>query len=80
MVVAVDGKTITFRTQLREAIASHPGREITLSVLRDGKLSFVTGSPGLPHSGMSSSWNRTDPECWRTCCPGSAATARWSTA
>jgi regulator of sigma E protease len=37
MVVAVDGKTITFRTQLREAIASHPGREITLSVLRDGK-------------------------------------------
>jgi regulator of sigma E protease len=37
VVVAVDGKTITFRTQLREAIASHPGREITLSVLRDGK-------------------------------------------
>jgi regulator of sigma E protease len=36
VVVAVNGKTITFRTQLREAIASHPGREITLSVLRSG--------------------------------------------
>ena len=36
VILAVDDKTITFRTELREAIASHPGRPITLSILRNG--------------------------------------------
>ncbi len=34
VIVAVNGETITFRTQLRDAIASHPGQQITVSILR----------------------------------------------
>ena len=36
-IVAVNGQRITFRTELREAIASHPGQQITLSILRGGQ-------------------------------------------
>jgi regulator of sigma E protease len=35
-ITAIDGRTITFRTQLRQAIASHPGKTMTVSILRDG--------------------------------------------
>ncbi len=36
VIVAVDGKPITFSSQLRDAIAKKPNQEIKLSVLRDG--------------------------------------------
>jgi regulator of sigma E protease len=37
VVLAVDGQTITFRAQLRDAIVKKPGQEITVSVLRNGQ-------------------------------------------
>ncbi|MGE3176617.1 MAG: RIP metalloprotease RseP [Vicinamibacterales bacterium] len=45
VIVAVDGQRIAFRTQLREAIASHPGQELTLSILRDGQPMELTVTP-----------------------------------
>jgi regulator of sigma E protease len=36
VVLAVDGQTITFESQLREAIAKHPDRPITLTIRRGG--------------------------------------------
>ena len=36
VITAIDGRTITFRTQLRQAIASHPGQTMTVSILRNG--------------------------------------------
>jgi regulator of sigma E protease len=36
VIAAVNGRPIVFRTQLREAIASHPGQQITVSILRNG--------------------------------------------
>ena len=36
VITAIDGRTITFRTQLRQAIASHPGKTMTVAILRDG--------------------------------------------
>lgn len=36
VIVAIDGKRITFRTELREAIMAHPNQPIAMSILRDG--------------------------------------------
>lgn len=36
VIVAVNDQNITFRTDLRKAIASRPGQQITLSILRNG--------------------------------------------
>jgi regulator of sigma E protease len=36
VIVAVDGKPITFSTQFREAIAKHPEQTMGLSIIRDG--------------------------------------------
>lgn len=45
IVTAVDGKRITFRTELREAIASHPEQPITVSLLRNGQPLEVQVTP-----------------------------------
>ncbi|MGE3507917.1 MAG: RIP metalloprotease RseP [Vicinamibacterales bacterium] len=37
IVLAIDGKRITFRGELRQAIVSRPGQEMTMSVLRNGQ-------------------------------------------
>ncbi len=37
VITAVNGTRVTFRGELREAIASHPEQPITLSLLRDGQ-------------------------------------------
>jgi regulator of sigma E protease len=52
-VVAIDGQTITFGAELKDAIASHPDQQISMSILRDGKPMTIlatpvkTGSQGL---------------------------------
>ncbi len=45
VIVAVNGKPITFRTHLRKAIASHPGQEITLSIVRAGSPISIQVTP-----------------------------------
>jgi regulator of sigma E protease len=45
VVVAVDGKTITFGSQLKEAIASKPDQPIALSILRDGSPQTIKATP-----------------------------------
>ena len=58
-ILAVDGVTITFRSQLMEAIARHPGQTFTLSVLREEERLELeatpercTDKPGCPPSGV----------------------------
>jgi regulator of sigma E protease len=47
VVVAVNGAPITFGTHLREAIASRPEQQITLSILRGGAPLDVKATPAL---------------------------------
>jgi regulator of sigma E protease len=46
VIVAVDGKPMTFLTQLREAIASRPEQPMTVSILRDGVRQDLVVTPG----------------------------------
>jgi regulator of sigma E protease len=49
VIVAVDGKPITFSTQFREAIAKHPEKAMNLSIVRGGAsqtLSLTAGRKG----------------------------------
>lgn len=45
VIVAVNDRRITFRTDLRRAIASHPGQEITLAILRNGSPMSIRVTP-----------------------------------
>jgi regulator of sigma E protease len=45
VIVAVDDRPIVFRTDLRKAIAASPGREIRLSILRDGMPMTLQATP-----------------------------------
>jgi regulator of sigma E protease len=45
VVVAVDGKPITFSFQLKQAIASRPEQVITLSILRGGQQQSIQATP-----------------------------------
>jgi regulator of sigma E protease len=45
VIAAVNGKTITFRSQLMDAIATHPEQPVTISVLRDGHRLDIQASP-----------------------------------
>lgn len=45
VVIAIDGETITFRTQLQEAIARHADRPITLTIERAGQQLVVPVTP-----------------------------------
>jgi regulator of sigma E protease len=45
VVAAIDGKTITFASQLKDAIAKHPDQAITLSILRDGQPVTLQATP-----------------------------------
>jgi regulator of sigma E protease len=46
VILTIDGKPITFQWQLREAIASHPERPMSMTVLRDGTEHTLTVTPG----------------------------------
>jgi regulator of sigma E protease len=46
VIVAVDGKPITFHWHLREAIAKHPEQPMRLSILREGQPKDITVTPG----------------------------------
>ena len=50
VIAAVDGKTISTSSQLRDAIAKHGNKEITLSILRDGSPLTIAVTP-LERSG-----------------------------
>ena len=45
VVMAVDGRRITFQSQLREAIASSPEKELTLTVRRNGETLDLRATP-----------------------------------
>ncbi|HKT79180.1 MAG TPA: RIP metalloprotease RseP [Vicinamibacterales bacterium] len=45
ILLAVDGKTLTYHTQFREAIASHPEKPMSVLVLRDGHEKMLTVTP-----------------------------------
>ena len=45
VIAAVNGKTITFRSQLMDAIATHPEQPVTISVLRDGHRLDIQATP-----------------------------------
>ena len=45
VIAAVNGKTITFRSQLMDAIATHPEQPVTISVLRDGRSLSIQATP-----------------------------------
>src|SRR5437879_1690045 len=45
VIAAVNGKTITFRSQLMEAIATHPEQPVTISVIRDGHRLDIQATP-----------------------------------
>jgi regulator of sigma E protease len=45
VITAIDGKTISTSTQLRDAIAKNGNREITLSILRDGSPLTIAVTP-----------------------------------
>jgi len=45
VVLAVDGQTITFHSQLREAIAKHPDSPMTLTILRGGARQQIVVKP-----------------------------------
>ena len=44
-VLAVDGRSITFTYQLKEAIAKHPDQQITLTILRNGERQTIEATP-----------------------------------
>ena len=45
VITAVDGAVMTFHAQFRDAIAKHPGKTMTVSILRDGKPMDLTITP-----------------------------------
>jgi regulator of sigma E protease len=45
VIVAVDGKRMTFQQELREAIAENAGRPLTIELLRDGQALTVSATP-----------------------------------
>jgi regulator of sigma E protease len=45
MVLAVDGRPITFSYHLKEAIAKHPEQSITLSIVRNGQPQTIQATP-----------------------------------
>jgi regulator of sigma E protease len=45
VIAAVNGRTITFRYQLMEAIATHPDQSVTITVLRDGHPQDIHATP-----------------------------------
>jgi len=45
VIVAVDGQTMTFHTQFREAIAKRPGQTMSVSILRGGSPMTLTITP-----------------------------------
>jgi regulator of sigma E protease len=45
VVLAVNGEPISFQTQLREVIASHPEQPLAISVLRNGEPLTITATP-----------------------------------
>jgi regulator of sigma E protease len=45
VITAVDGSVMTFHAQFREAIAKHPGKTMSVSILRDGKPMTLTITP-----------------------------------
>jgi regulator of sigma E protease len=45
VIVAVDGQTMTFHTQFREAIAKHPGQTMAVSILRAGNPMTLSITP-----------------------------------
>jgi regulator of sigma E protease len=45
MVVAVNGQTIIFASQLKEAIAKHPDESITLAIVRDNRQLTIQATP-----------------------------------
>jgi regulator of sigma E protease len=47
VILAVDGATMTFQTQFREAIAKHPGKAMNIVVLRDGAQQSLTVTPDV---------------------------------
>jgi regulator of sigma E protease len=46
VILSVDGKPMTFHTQFREAIATHPEQPMQVKVLRDGAQVDLTVTPG----------------------------------
>jgi regulator of sigma E protease len=46
VIVAVDGRPITFASHFRDAIATHPEQTMTVSVLRDGATVDLAVTPG----------------------------------
>jgi len=51
VVVSIDGETITFSTDLKNAIVKHPGEPISMSILRDGSPMTVQATPGTRDGG-----------------------------
>jgi regulator of sigma E protease len=47
VVVAVDERTITFASQLKDAIAKSPGRQLSLAIRRDGMAMTILATPAL---------------------------------
>src|SRR5262245_49969907 len=45
VVASIDGKTITFASQLKDAIAKHPEQTITMSILRGGQPVTLKATP-----------------------------------
>jgi regulator of sigma E protease len=45
IILTINGKPITFQLQLREAIAAHPERPMTMTVLRGGREHTLTVTP-----------------------------------
>jgi regulator of sigma E protease len=46
VIVAIDGQPITFQSQLRDQIASHPEQPMTFTIIRDGKQQDLRVTPG----------------------------------
>jgi len=51
VVVAINGETITFSGDLRNAIVKHPEEQISMSILRDGSPMTVLATPGKRDGG-----------------------------
>ena len=47
VVLAINGETITFSLDLKEAISKRPGQQITMSILRNGTPMTVLATPGV---------------------------------
>jgi regulator of sigma E protease len=45
VVVDINGETITFASQLKDAISKHPDEQITMRIQRDGQLQTVMATP-----------------------------------